>query len=190
MSKLILATFPIRLWFYRRSQKPPSCLHHKKKPNFIRKKKTKRNIFYRLLKLWHTSQVPNGPPMYEFPLPCADPKQSSCNPLSQISLDFCWWQKQRPSKRHPNDQPAPLKGIHDYTQGICHSNLFLKLTCANLPPVACHTFSDMSRDPVITWSESAVITKQVISSVWLTWYFSSSRVSDHILKLLSPFVLI
>lgn len=77
--------------------------------------------------------------------------------------------------------------IYESTLG---KNLFLKLTCASLPPVACHTFSDISRDPVITWSESAVITKQVISSVWLTWYFSSSRVSDHILKLLSPFVLI
>lgn len=66
----------------------------------------------------------------------------------------------------------------------------LRLTCASFPPVACQTFSDISRDPVMTWRESAVITKHVISSVWLTWYFSSSRVSDQILKLLSPFVLI
>lgn len=154
-------------------------------------KRQKRNISYRQLKPWHMWQAPNGPPMYEFPLPCANPKQSSYNPLSQISLDFYWWQKQRLLERHPNDQPAPLKGIRDYFPGLsCHLNLFIKVTCANFPPVACHTFSDMSRDPVITWRESAVITKQVISSVWLTWYFSSSRVSDHILKLLSPFVLI
>lgn len=42
----------------------------------------------------------------------------------------------------------------------------------------------------MTCSESAVMTKQVISSVWLTWYFSSSRVSDQIRRLLSWFVLI
>jgi hypothetical protein len=66
----------------------------------------------------------------------------------------------------------------------------LSLTCANFPPVDCHTFNDISREPVITCSESAVMTKHVISSVCETWYFSSSRVSDHILRLLSPFVLI
>lgn len=61
-------------------------------------------------------------------------------------------------------------------------------TCASLPPVACHTFSDMSREPVITYRESPVMTKHVISSACDTVYFSSSRVRDQILRLLSPFV--
>lgn len=36
----------------------------------------------------------------------------------------------------------------------------------------CHTLSDMSLDPVIICNESYVITKHVISSVWLTGHFS------------------
>lgn len=61
-------------------------------------------------------------------------------------------------------------------------------TWASLPPVACHTLSDMSREPVITKSESTVMAKQVISSACETVYFSSSRVSDQILRLESPLV--
>lgn len=59
-------------------------------------------------------------------------------------------------------------------------------TWANLPPITCHTFSDISREPVITWRESAVRTKHVTSSLWLIVNLSSSRCDDsgHILKLL------
>lgn len=45
-------------------------------------------------------------------------------------------------------------------------------TCESLPPLICHTLSDMSLDPVIICNESYVITKHVISSVWLTGHFS------------------
>lgn len=51
-------------------------------------------------------------------------------------------------------------------------NLGSTRTCDSLPPLICHTFNDMSLDPVIICNESYVITKHVISSVWLTGHFS------------------
>lgn len=57
------------------------------------------------------------------------------------------------------------------------------LTCASFPPATCHTLRDMSRDPVITWSESIVNTKHVTSSLCDTVYLSSSRFNDQIRKL-------
>lgn len=70
-----------------------------------------------------------------------------------------------------------------FTASVCPTS-----TCASLPPVACHTFKDISREPVIIYKLSAVIVKQVISSECDTVYFSSSRVSDQIFNVLSPFV--
>lgn len=62
------------------------------------------------------------------------------------------------------------------------------LTCDNLPPATCQTLSDISRDPVITYWESIVNTKHVISSEWLTVYFSSSFEMGQIFSIVSPFV--
>lgn len=64
----------------------------------------------------------------------------------------------------------------------------LLITWDSLPPTTCHTFNDISREPVMTYCESIVSTKQVISSEWLTVYFSSSLFKDHIFKLVSAFV--
>lgn len=62
------------------------------------------------------------------------------------------------------------------------------LTCASFPPATCHTLRDMSREPVITCSESIVNTKHVTSSLCDTVYLSSSRFTDQIRKLQENFI--
>lgn len=137
--------------------------------------------------------------MYGFLRHCVSPTRLNCNLLSLIRRDFCLWLRQLRWELRQSVLRAPVEKrlgkLHVVTTTIYFSNAMTMLaiylfTCANFPPVDCHTLSEWSREPVITCSESAVITKQVISSVCETWYFSSSRVNDHILMLLSPLELI
>lgn len=57
---------------------------------------------------WHMWRSPSDLPKYVFLLPCGGPTQSNYNLLSRILLDFYWWQKRPPLKRHRNDRPAPV----------------------------------------------------------------------------------